>query len=345
MPPSDSPILDDIKSAASELIDPVIDALNDNPWPRRLIHACNAAYLIEDRRLASGLPLLDEAGLQKGTRPLVFVSGLHDVHAGFVCRTDDGGLLVTFRGTLPPQDMIFWRWATDWLHDAQTVPMPWTVGEREYGQVASAFGIAVSSLATDLLETLETLNAGSASAIRVTGHSKGGAMACLGATLIRAQYPDRHIEVCSFAAPMTADQDFIDCYNEDGLLARTARFQNALDPVPYLPGGPQVRERVDGDARLDDAKKLMLVEDAIKALPAWPYRQFGHLHFMHEEDGRIQHDEEAENAAWDAIIEAIVKMRFREMIDAHSGAQRYLTSLCPDEGAETEAALEQIKPA
>ncbi|WP_417477090.1 lipase family protein [Maricaulis sp.] len=332
MPPSDSPILDDIKSAASELIDPVLDALGGNPWPRRLINACNAAYMISDRRLGSSLPLLEEAGMQKGTRPLVFVSGIHDVHAGFVCRTDDDGLLVTFRGTLPPEDMIFWRWAADWLHDAQTVPMPWTVGEREYGQVASAFGIAVSSLARDLLETLETLNAGSASAIRITGHSKGGAMACLGATLIREQYPDRRIEVCSFAAPMTADQDFIDCYDRDGLLARTDRFQNALDPVPYLPGGPDIRQWLDGEKRLDEAKKLLLVEDAIKALPEWPYRQFGRLHFLHEEDGRIQDDEDAERAAWDAVINAVVKMRFREMIDAHSGVQRYLTALSPDEG-------------
>ncbi|WP_417489585.1 lipase family protein [Maricaulis sp.] len=332
MPPSDSPILDDIKSAASELIDPVLDALGGNPWPRRLINACNAAYMISDRRLGSSLPLLEEAGMQKGTRPLVFVSGIHDVHAGFVCRTDDDGLLVTFRGTLPPEDMIFWRWAADWLHDAQTVPMPWTVGERDYGQVASAFGIAVSSLARDLLETLETLNAGSASAIRITGHSKGGAMACLGATLIREQYPDRRIEVCSFAAPMTADQDFIDCYDRDGLLARTDRFQNALDPVPYLPGGPDIRQWLDGEKRLDEAKKLLLVEDAIKALPEWPYRQFGRLHFLHEEDGRIQDDEDAERAAWDAVINAVVKMRFREMIDAHSGVQRYLTALSPDEG-------------
>ena len=115
------------------------------------------------------LPLLQEAGLQKGTRPPVFVSGIHDVHAGFVYRTDDGGIVVTFRGPLPPQDMILWRWAADWLHDAQTVPMPWTVGDRAYGQVATAFGVAVTSLATDLLETLETLNAGSASAIRITG--------------------------------------------------------------------------------------------------------------------------------------------------------------------------------
>ena len=129
---------------------------------------------------------------------------------------------------------------------------------------------------------------------------------------------------------MTADQDFIDCYDRDGLLNRTARFQNALDPVPYLPGGPLVRERVEGDPRLDEAKKLMLVEDAIKALPDWPYRQFGRLHFVHEEDGRIQNDEAAESAAWDAIIDAVVKMRFREMIDAHSGAQRYLTALCPE---------------
>ncbi|WP_417497492.1 lipase family protein [Maricaulis sp.] len=331
MASGDSEILDDIRHAAGELIHPVVDALTDNPWPRRLINACNAAYLISDRRLASGLPELHAAGLQPGTRPLVFVSGIHDVHAGFVCRTDDGGLLVTFRGTLPPEDMIFWRWAADWLHDAQTVPMPWTVGERDYGQVASAFGIAVSSLADDLLETLETLNAGAASAIRITGHSKGGAMAALGATLIRAQYPHARIEVCSFAAPMTADQDFIDHYEQDGLLAHTARFQNALDPVPYLPGGPQIRDWLDGEKRLDEVKKLMLVEDAIKALPAWPYRQFGRLHFLHEEDGVIQDDDKAERTAWDTIIDAVVKMRFREMIDAHSGAQRYLTALSPDE--------------
>ncbi|WP_417493660.1 lipase family protein [Maricaulis sp.] len=331
MPPSDHSIVSEIKHVASELLHPVVAHQDENPWPRRMIHACNAAYLISDRKLASGQPMLRKAGLKKGTRPLVFVSGVHDVHAGFVCRTDDGGLLVTFRGTLPPEDMIFWRWAADWLHDAQTVPMPWRVGDRDYGQVASAFGTAVSSLAQDLLETLETLEAGSASAIRITGHSKGGAMAALGATLIKAHYPDRRIEVCSFAAPMTADQDFIDHYEQDGLLAHTSRFQNALDPVPYLPGGPQIREWLEGDKRLEEVKKLMLVEDALKALPAWPYRQFGRLHFLHEEDGRIQDDDDAERTAWDVIIDAIVKMRFREMIDAHSGVQRYLTALSPDE--------------
>jgi hypothetical protein len=78
----------------------------------------------------------------------------------------------------------------------------------------------------------------------------------------------------------------------------------------------------------------MLVEDALKALPVWPYRHFGRLHFLHETDGRIQDDDEAESSAWDAIIEAVVKMRFREMIDAHSGAQRYLSALCPGEAED-----------
>lgn len=63
----------------------------------------------------------------------------------------------------------------------------------------------------------------------LTGHSKGGAIACLAGYLLRAIRP----YVVTFGAPRFADQAFAEAYE-----VPTFRFQNPADRVTGLPPWP-----------------------------------------------------------------------------------------------------------
>jgi len=69
--------------------------------------------------------------------------------------------------------------------------------------------------------------------VNIIGHSLGGALATLAAADLHLM--GHRITVVTFGSPRVGDVAFERVYHEMGLVGRTARYINALDPIPCVP--------------------------------------------------------------------------------------------------------------
>lgn len=175
--------------------------------------------------------------------PLFVASGPDDINAGLVGPMKDGNLLISLRGTLPPNlvhdDLI--EWILDWAQDAKIPPVPWQMAKAPYSDVCKVekgFAEATLNLWPYLASFIDsTLDQYACTGVVITGHSKGAAMTFLVASLVALHYPQfkDKIQVYAFAAPVTGDANFCAAYDGMGLGASTHRFQVQNDLVPFVP--------------------------------------------------------------------------------------------------------------
>jgi hypothetical protein len=163
--------------------------------------------------------------------PAGFVAGNDQIDAGLVGESDDG-IVVAFRGTLPPSSPNQGQMILDWADDIDAVFVVDALGLP--GKVHQGFLTALNDLWTGMNNVIMPLISDKPTTpIYVTGHSKGGAMAYLAALRLKNKLPDASIYVSTFAAARAGDQDFADAYN--GALPHSARYEYADDIVPHLP--------------------------------------------------------------------------------------------------------------
>jgi hypothetical protein len=135
------------------------------------------------------------------------------------------GIIVAFRGTIPPGDPGS---IPDWLEDFFTVPT--TCGALP-GQVHSGFCHDIQSILAPIIAAVIALDP-SQNKVYVTGHSKGGALASLGAYLLTAAgIPVQ--QVITFASPKTGDPVFQAGYQK--VIPNQIRYENYGDLVPMVP--------------------------------------------------------------------------------------------------------------
>jgi hypothetical protein len=135
------------------------------------------------------------------------------------------GIIVAFRGTIPPGDPDS---LPDWLEDFFDVPS--TCGALP-GQVHSGFCHDIQSIIEPIIAAVKALNP-SQNKVYVTGHSKGGALASLGAYLLTAAGVSVQ-QVVTFASPRTGDPDFKAGYQK--VIPNQIRYENYGDLVPLVP--------------------------------------------------------------------------------------------------------------
>jgi hypothetical protein len=163
------------------------------------------------------------------------------IDAAVVGAMNDGNLLVSLRGTIPPtfdNDDIF-AWLADWRNDFRIEPRSWSVNKGPYlhsSKVATGFADAMLSLWPNIARMIETtLSTNNCTGVVITGHSKGAAMTFLAAELVASGFPQFKdaIQVHAFAAPAIGNAEFKAFYGS--LAATTHRYQVANDLVPFLP--------------------------------------------------------------------------------------------------------------
>lgn len=233
----------------------------------RMINACVAAYQIHPAgwvpyglqppvlRTIEGpgnayfynvVPLYQDAvgfvaSAEAGYAPLFVSTGDDEDDAVLVGATADGYLVVALRGTIPPSfdnDDLF-AWLHDWAQDGEIEPTGWSVTRGPWVnsiQVEQGFAAATRSLWPSVAAMMQQVLAETAcSKVVITGHSKGGGMAFLFATLVQAAFPQfqGNIEVHAFAAPVTGNDAFSAFYGSLGL--QTHRYQVENDLIPFLP--------------------------------------------------------------------------------------------------------------
>jgi hypothetical protein len=201
------------------------------PLDAGLLFAARTAYLIPP---AAGAALVPPPAYDLSNVETC-AGGPDNINAAFIADAAEG-LVLSFRGTFPPNSPDHAQTVLDWLNDADAVLVPeeGLPGHLHQG-FRNALNILWPLLQVSLLARVRT--AASTTPLYVTGHSKGGAIAFMAAmrcqsALTIAGLPNP-VFVCTFAAARPGDQEFADGF--DQAIPHAIRYEYADDIVPHLP--------------------------------------------------------------------------------------------------------------
>jgi Lipase (class 3) len=243
------------------------------------------------------------------------VGGDEAINACLVGTTIDG-VVLAFRGTLPPASPDHEQTIRDWINDLDAELIR---GDGLPGFVHAGFWGSLDSLWPTLVpKVLERLTkAGPGSRLYVTGHSKGGAVANLAAMrwLIERGV---HATVYTYAGPHPGDEDFATAYDQH---VESVRYEYADDIVPLLPPSLAFREmfasvpfmqpylhRFDLDyAAVGTLRYITKAGAIVPASPTLPFQRYL------------------------SLAELIVAGRFEEIVEDHRGGcgGGYMSAVCP----------------
>jgi hypothetical protein len=260
--------------------------------------------------------------------PEFFASGADRTDAVLVGPMADGNVVVAIRGTIPPsfKDNDMLAWITDWLNDADVLPRSWDPAGTHYGKVERGFGDAAEILWPLIKAALVPLLADSPKTVLVTGHSKGGAMTYLVASLIRETWPelDGNIEVHAFAPAVAVNAAFVKEYAAKGLAARTTRYQVQNDIVPFLPYWTEanVWEKISFKG-LGHELEWAAVVGALLLATGGGYTATGEFRYF-DSTHRWVPRADVDTSALVAVAASLNDKEFGTIADAHSAVGSYL---------------------
>jgi len=197
----------------------------------QLLSVARLAYTIPTFALAADPVIASVPFLDGANAPHAFLAGLDDVDAALVGETPDE-IVIAFRGTEPidkPSIATF----LDWLNDFDAILVH---GDGLPGNVHQGFQRSISQLWGRVETDVKArLSPGSSKPIVLTGHSKGGGIAYLGAVLASAAFFNSTIRVVTFAAPRAGDATFAAGYQKIIPAGQSTRYEFGNDIVPHVP--------------------------------------------------------------------------------------------------------------
>jgi hypothetical protein len=260
--------------------------------------------------------------------PEFMASGDDRTDAVLIGQTDDRNVVVAIRGTIPPsfKNNDLREWLTDWANDADVLRRSWDPAGSHYGCVERGFGDATEILWPWIKDALLPLLADEPETVLVTGHSKGGAMTYLVASLIRETWPelDGKIEVHAFAPAVAVDEVFEKEYAAKGLAAKTTRYQVQNDIVPFLPYWKEAN--VWGEISFSGWwQKLTwaVARCALSRATGGGYTAPGGFEYFNCAHAWVP-GAKVETSALTAVAATLNAEDFRVIADAHSAADSYL---------------------
>ena len=270
----------------------------------RFLCAAVSAYGINsDGTLVPQQPYYDAVGFLHP--PTVFVAGEDDINACLV-GTSEEGVILAFRGTNTPATKDLKRWL-DWINDAQIEPI---AVPNMPGKVHAGFWSALDSLWVPMVAELkkQTQANGKQLPLYITGHSKGGALSSLAAFRLATSEGITPTGVYTFASPHPGDLTFTKQYQ--ATIANHIRYEFGDDIVPYL---------VPDEVFMNAIAQIPALSSYFKATKTWDYVPVGTLKFIKWDKKAVVADSvelKAERLA--RLVEALVTLRFEEIIQAHS---------------------------
>ena len=291
----------------------------------RLLCACACAYDIDPATGRYQPPGGDVYGPAVGylAPPMPISGGDEEIDACLVGENADG-VIVTFRGTLPPS----WQSQAsvlDWLQDLLAEPES---RPNLPGKIHTGFFDATSAIIAAIAGEVGRLNPAGGKRVYVTGHSLGGAMASIGAYIMQAAPYDISIEqVVTFASPKPGDGEFQTAYQK--IFPTQIRYENYDDLVPLLP---------PADDLIRAVVYIPLIGDLFRQAENWDYQPVGTLRYIESaKDGYkvipdhllLMAERHLEIAA--ELAKDMVDENFASFGDAHSSrcGQGYMGGTCP----------------
>jgi hypothetical protein len=233
----------------------------------RLLCACGCAYNIDTDSGAYRPPPGDPYGpvVAYLTAPTPISGGDDRIDACLVGESADG-VIVAFRGTLPPSWQS-WPSVLDWLQDLMCEPES---RPNLPGKVHTGFYDASSAIIDAVAAEVKRLNPAGAKSVYVTGHSLGGAMAAIGAWIMQAPpYGIKIAQVVTFASPKPGDGTFQAAYQK--VFTDHARYENYDDLVPLLP---------PADDFIKAVAEIPVIGELFKQAANWDYQPVGTLSYI-----------------------------------------------------------------
>ena len=295
----------------------------------RLLCASGCAYDIAPGGCAYTADLIYSPGVNFTSGPTAICGGALSVNACLVGKNADG-IIVAFRGTLPPAFNDPAERFRDWLQDFFEAPKTCNNGPgRVPGSVHSGFYDATMSVIDGVAAAVKNLGPDAVTPVYVTGHSKGGAMASIGAYLLNQTYGIPIQQVVTFASAKPGDPGFQMGYQS--VIHNQIRYENYGDIVPLLPPGttftgwaakfvsliPRVGPEIAGWFR--DAEQ-------------WDYEPVGTMQFIESASDKYQiiSNEPFVAQVWD-VVKELSRLDLNGIADAHrlSCGYGYMSGVCP----------------
>ena len=253
--------------------------------------------------------------------------GVCDLNACLVGVNQDG-IIVAFRGTLRPsfQDPESFL---DWLDDFFAVPRKGNPGLGDVpGLVHSGFYDATMSCIQGIVAAVQALNPGNTLPVYVTGHSKGGAMASLGAWMLSQNAGIPVAKVITFASPKPGDAAFKAAYEAK---LTQVRYENYQDIVPLLPPGGDMQTTAFQLLRFVPGSEKVI--DKLRAAAGWGYVPVGSMLFI-TKARQVIDNEPIDKQNWDVVTEVgddLWHRNFQSFVNAHitGCGLGYMTGACP----------------
>lgn len=261
----------------------------------RLLCACGCAYDIPPGGNQYSPDPVYSPVVNYKSAPTPVCGGADYINACLVGQNADG-ILVAFRGTLPPS-LKDPESLLNWLEDFFDVPK---TAPNVPGSVHSGFYDATMSIVANVAAAVQTLKPGPANPVLVTGHSLGGAMASIGAYILNKTYNIPIRQVVTFASPKPGDPAFQTGYQS--VISNQIRYENFQDVVPLLPPSQGFIDVVVAVLAMipDVGQKLA---NLFKSAEGWNYVPVGSELFIESNQQTIISNESTVAQTWDVVKE------------------------------------------
>jgi len=200
---------------------------------------------------------------------------------GLISRTGTkqaDGIVLAFRGTLPPTNLHLLTQLRDWLQNFEAKPIAPPGGFPPGVMVHEGFWNALDSLWPQIVPALQALQAANPQAkLYITGHSKGGALAPLAAARLSFQKATKADAVYIYAPARAGNSDFVSTFPAQ---IPVVRYEHHLDIVPFLP------------PNLDHwgvFAQIPPLDEIFKNAAQWSYTPLGTLRYI-QQDGTVVGD-------------------------------------------------------
>jgi hypothetical protein len=243
----------------------------------RLLCAATCAYDITDSGAFAAVSPHYPAVRWKSV-PSPCFAGPDNINACLIGTNQEDGIVLAFRGTLPPTNLNIPPQVRDWMQDFLAEPVLEPGNFPNGMMVHKGFWNAVDSLWPQLPQALQDLLASDPlPKLYITGHSKGGAMAAI--TAARLFFEENIVAsgVYLYAAPRAGNSTFVSGFPST---VPVVRYEHYLDVVPLVPPNPQLIELF---------AEVPVLGDLFGKAKGWDYTSLGTLRYI-KQDGTVVGD-------------------------------------------------------